>query len=158
MVEAIYTYLKKHGIPYTEYEHPAVFTVAESDNITKHIPGMRTKNLFLRDEAGRFYIVCMPGHERLDLKRLKRHLGVKTLEFGTPEELAAELCLQPGSVSPLAMIHAKNTRLLVDSKIWEAAEIGVHPNKNTATLVLTHEAFVRFCTTLSCPYEVLPHA
>lgn len=154
----IYSYLKKNSISYVEYEHPAVFTVAESDMVTKHIPGARTKNLFLRDEMERFYLVCMLGHERLNLKYLKQHLGVKELKFGTPKELAAELHLQPGSVSPLAMIHATKTRLLVDSKIWEAAELGVHPNKNTATLVLTHNAFARFCTTLAVPWEVLPHA
>jgi Ala-tRNA(Pro) deacylase len=154
----IYPYLQKHRILYREYAHPAVFTVAESDKVTQHVPGMRTKNLFLRDEAGKFYLVCMPGHERLDLKSLKQYLKVKELKFGTPEELAAELHLEPGSVSPLAMIHAKNTKLLVDSKIWEAAEIGVHPNKNTATLVLTHTAFARFCATLSASWEVLPHA
>lgn len=154
----IYSYLKKHDIHFRKYEHFAVFTVAESDKMTKHIPGVRTKNLFLRDEAEKFYLVCMLGHERLDLKQLRTRLGVKELKFGTPEELAHELRLKPGSVSPLAMIHATNTKLLVDSAVWEAAEIGVHPNKNTATLVLTHEAFARFCATLSSPWEVLPHA
>ena len=154
----IYSYLDEHHIPYVEYNHPAVFTVSEAQKVTNHIPGLRTKNLFLRDESGRFYLVCMPGAQRLDLKRLKQYLKVKNLFFASPEELFAELHLKPGSVSPLAMIYTRNTRLLIDSEVWSAAEVGVHPNKNTSTLVLTHDSLARFCSTLAAPYEVLPHA
>ena len=150
-------YLKGHNISYRLYEHPSVFTVAESDKITRHIPGLRTKNLFLRDERGAFYLVCMPGEKRLDIKKLKFHLKVKELHFGSPEELAAELQLTPGSVSPLAMINAKHTTLLIDYIVWNASEIGVHPNKNTATLVFTHNAFAQFCLSLTARFEVLPH-
>lgn len=151
----IYGYLHAHTIPYVEYEHPAVFTVAEADQVVRNVPGLRTKNLFLRDEHGKFYLVCMPGANRLNLKSLRTHLKVKELKFGTPEELLSELHLTPGSVSPLAMIYARNTRLVIDQRVWDSAEIGVHPNKNTATLVLSHDAFARFCSSLSVQYEVV---
>ena len=158
MDQELKTFLNKHNILYSEYEHPAVFTVAESDKVTKHIPGLRTKNLFLKDNLGQFYLVCMPSAKRLDIKHLKKYFQVKKLNFATPEELAAELQLKPGSVSPLAMIHAKNTTLLIDQEVWNANEIGVHPNKNTSTLVLKHEAFERFCSKLSAPHKVIPNA
>ncbi len=100
----------------------------------------------------------MPASLRLDLKKLRVHLKVKELEFASPQELATELHITPGSVSPLAMINARSTLLLIDYLVWHAPEIGVHPNKNTATLVLTHKAFARFCESLSTQYEVLPRA
>ncbi len=158
MDQELKTFLNKHNILYSEYTHPAVFTVAESDKLTKHIPCLRTKNLFLRDNLGGFYLMCMPSAKRLDIKHLKKYLQIKELKFATPEELAAELQLKPGSVSPLAMIHAKHTILLIDENVWNAEEIGVHPNKNTSTLVLKHEAFERFCSTLSALYKVIPNA
>ena len=113
MDQELKTFLNKHSILYSEYKHPAVFTVAESDKVTKHIPGLRTKSLFLKDNLGQFYLVCMPSAKRLDIKHLKKYFQVKKLNFATPEELAAELQLKPGSVSPLAMIHAKNTIILI---------------------------------------------
>ncbi len=154
----VYEYLQENKISYTKYRHPAVFTVAEAEKVTSHIPGLRTKNLFLRARPGVFYLICMPGALRLDLAWLKRHLKTKELTFGTPEELAAELMLAPGSVSPLAMMHAHTTTLLIHPDVWEAAEIGVHPNTNTATLVMTHAAFAAFCASLHARYEVLPRA
>ncbi len=158
MTQEVKASMEKLGIPYREYKHPAVFTVAESDKVTKYIPGIRTKNLFLRNNMGGFYLICMPSVKRLNIKHLKKYLQVKEIEFATPEELAAELQLKPGSVSPLAMIHAKHTILLIDEEVWNAEEIGVHPNKNTSTLVLKHDEFERFCATLAAPYKVIPNA
>ncbi len=155
MESALKDYLAKHHIHYEIYEHPAVFTVAESDKVTQHIPGARSKNLFLYDEERRYYLICMLGEKRLDMKKLKNHLQVKELHFASPEELKTELYLSPGSVSPLGMIHAKHTRLLIDKEIWDAKQAGFHPNVNTATLVLDHTDIEKFCNSLFCPWEVI---
>ncbi len=148
------TYLERHNIKYKIYKHPAVFTVAESDKIKTLIPGVRSKNLFLRDEKNKFYLYCLPGEKRADLKAIKKNLGVKELHFASSEELKKELNLTPGSVSLFGMIHAKNTRLLIDKEIWEAQEVGFHPNINTATLVINHKDLEKFCNNLSS-WEVL---
>lgn len=148
-------YFKKHNIPYRIYEHPAVFTVAESKKVTQHIPGLRTKALFLRDEHSSFYLVCMPGEERLNMKALRAALKVKELHFGSPEELKQELHVAPGSVSLFTLIHAHSTTLIIDQHVWDAEQIGAHPNINTATVVITHEALERFCTSFAYAYKVL---
>lgn len=149
------SYFKKHSISYQLYEHPAVFTVAESKNVAQHIPGLRTKSLFLRDECNRFYLVCMPGEERLNMKLIRAALKVKELHFGSPEELKQELRVAPGSVSLFALIHARSTTLIIDQHVWDAEQIGAHPNINTSTLVISHEALVRFCNSLSPAYKIL---
>ena len=148
-------YFKKHNISYRLYEHPAVFTVAESKKVTQHIPGLRTKSLFLRDEHANFYLVCMPGEERLNIKALRALLNVKELHFGSPEELKQELRVTPGSVSLFAMIHAHSTTLIIDQHVWDAPLIGAHPNINTSTLVITHAALERFCASLAHPPKIL---
>ena len=148
-------YFKKYHIAYELYEHPAVFTVAESKSVTQHIPGLRTKALFLRGEHTRFCLVCMPGEERLNMKALRVFLKLKELHFGTPEELKQELHTTPGSVSLFSLINARSTTLILDQHVWEAERIGAHPNINTATLVITHAALERFCTSLLHPYKIL---
>ena len=148
-------YLDEHNISFKLFEHPAVFTVAESDKVTTHIPGARTKNLFLKDENKKYYLVCMPGEKRLNLNSLKEKLKLKKLHFAKPEELKEELNLTPGSVSIFGMINSKETKLIIDKDIWDAKEIGSHPNINTATLVFSHEDLEKFCASLSKNPEVI---
>ncbi len=154
MDSALKEYLSKYNISYDLYEHPAVFTVAESDKVTQHIPGIRSKNLFLKS-GEQYYLVCMPGEKRLDIKTLKKHLNVKNLYFASPEELKTELYLTSGSVSIFGMIHAKHTHLLIDKEIWDAKKAGFHPNINTATIVLMHENLEKFCKSLNSHWEVI---
>src|SRR3989344_5822009 len=137
-------YLDNLKIKYKIHEHQAVFTVAESSALIKGLPGLHMKNLFLKDDQGRFYLVCMEAEKRLDIKSLRKQLKVEKLHFASPEELKGELNLTPGSVSIFGMIYAKTTKLLLDKKGWEAEIINFHPNVNTATLELTHKDFEKF--------------
>jgi Ala-tRNA(Pro) deacylase len=148
-------YLEKEGIEYREHKHPAVFTVEESKKLKLAIPGVHTKNLFLKDDKGRFYLICMPALERLDTKSLRKSLGVGKLHFGSPEELKKELNLEPGSVSIFGMIHAKNVKLLLDKTVWEAEVTGFHPNINTATLEIDHKNLEKFWNSLDCEKETI---
>src|SRR3989344_2519957 len=150
MEKKLLSYLKKHDIQFKEHFHPAVFTVEESINLKKQIPKIfHTKNLFLKDEAKKFYLVCMDAHEKLNLKALKEKLNAKKkISFATVEQLKECLNLTPGSVSIFGMIYAKEVSLIIDRKIWNAKKVGFHPNINTSTLEITHENLEKFCDSL----------
>ena len=149
-------YLLKNKISYKIYEHPAIFRVAESEKLTRNIPGLRSKNLFLKDEKNNFYLVSMPGQKRLNTKKLKEHLNVKELEFASPEELKKELNITPGSVSIFCMIYAKSfIQLIIDKEIYYAKESGFHPNINTSTLVLDNKNLKKLIESLDCKKEVI---
>jgi Ala-tRNA(Pro) deacylase len=148
-------YLEKYNIKYQMHEHSPVFTVAQSREVTTHIPGVRTKSLFLRDENNRFYLVSMPGERRLNMKDLRMQIKVKALHFASPEQLYKELKLKPGSVSLFGMINAKNVILILDKEIWQAKESGFHPNINTETIVLDHANLEKFYDSLDCDKKIL---
>ena len=78
MEKELESYLSKFNVKYKSHMHKAVFTVAESKNNPdiQKIPGLRTKSLFLKDENNQFYLVCMPGEKRLDIKRLEKNLKI----------------------------------------------------------------------------------
>src|SRR5208283_4823932 len=99
------SYLDSLGITYKYHEHKPVFTVKESGFLKEDIHGLHTKNLFLKDEKGHLYLVCMNAYKRLDIKALRKLLGADKLQFATPEELKEELGLTPGSVSLFGMIY-----------------------------------------------------
>ncbi|MDE1852036.1 MAG: prolyl-tRNA synthetase associated domain-containing protein [Candidatus Micrarchaeota archaeon] len=155
MEQALESYLKGIGIGYKVHSHKAVFTVAESTGLRGEIPGMHTKSLFLEDEKGNFYLVCMDALKRLDIKSLRKRLNVSKLQFASPEKLKIELDLTPGSVSIFGMINAKNTKLILDKDLWGAEIVAFHPNINTETLEITHKDLEKFCGSLQSNWEVL---
>ena len=148
-------YLEKNKIEYKIYNHPAVFTVEESKKIKIKVPGMHTKNLFLKDNKGNFYLICIEANKKLDLAKLKKELNVKKLNFASPEELKSHLNLAPGSVSLFGMIYAKSVYLIIDKSIWDTSFVGFHPNINTATLVVNHENLEKFYNSLKVKKEIL---
>lgn len=126
------------AIPFAAHEHAAVFTVEESRKIDADIPGAHTKNLFLKDAGGAFWLVTVPAEARVDLKALPGAIGCKRVSFGKPDAMDRLLGIAPGSVTPLAMIHAApgSVTAVLDEGLAAAARINVHPLRNTGTLGL----------------------
>jgi Ala-tRNA(Pro) deacylase len=133
------------GIITENHEHPAVFTVEESAQIHAELPGAHTKNLFLKDGGGQFWLVTVDHATRVDLKALAGVIGSRKLSFGKPEDMAALLGITPGAVSPLAAINdgEGRVRVVIDAALATAARVNVHPLRNTATLALSGDDLLR---------------
>ena len=126
------------AIPHALHEHPAVFTVAESRMLDRDIPGEHTKNLFLKDAAGAFWLATVPAEARVDLKALPQAVGCKRVSFAKAEDMQRLLGITPGSVTPLAMINAApgSVTAVLDAGLAQAERINVHPLRNTGTVGL----------------------
>jgi Ala-tRNA(Pro) deacylase len=134
-------------IPYRSFEHPAVFTSEEADVHWRDLPGVRCKNLFLRNKKGdRHYLVIVPISKRVDLKDLVQALGDDRLSFGSPERLMSELGLTPGSVSPFGLLNDADGSVvvIVDEDLRGADGLIFHPNINTASVVISWDGLQRF--------------
>lgn len=143
----IYTILQKQDIPYTKFDHPAVFTVAESEKLDDAIPGGKSKNLFLRNKKGdAFFLVVMAAQKRADLKKLAEQLHEPKLSFGSPEKLMELLGVTPGSVTALALINDadKKVTVVMDTDLWKCDTLQCHPLVNTATLVIPRSGMQKF--------------
>ncbi|MFA6254943.1 MAG: prolyl-tRNA synthetase associated domain-containing protein [Patescibacteria group bacterium] len=147
----IYLILDQLNIKYHKYNHPAVFTVEESESLHLDIPGAHSKNLFLRNKKKTaYYLVTVLADKRVNLNQLTKELGEDKLSFASPEDLKKYLGLTPGSVSVFGLINneEKNITVIVDQDFFGSEEIGFHPNDNTATLVIKTEdlkKFLDFC-------------
>ncbi len=157
MDKTLKSYLEKHKIEYKIYNHKAVFTVAESRNIKKKIPGRHTKCLFLKDNKNQFYLIALPAEKRLNIKLLRNKLQIKDIRFANQEELKQQLNLTPGSVSIFGLIYQSSNSifLIIDKELWQADEVGFHPNINTSTIILTHENLEKFLNTLNIRKEIM---
>ncbi len=62
--DRLFAHLAELGVETTTIDHPPVFTVEEAARYTGHLPGARTKNLFLEDREGGLWLVVCRGGER----------------------------------------------------------------------------------------------
>ena len=111
---------------------------AESDTVNAAIPGAHTKNLFLKDAGGAFWLVTVPGEARVDLKALPAAIGCKRVSFGKADDMQRLLGIAPGSVTPLAAINAApgSITVVLDAGLAAAERVNVHPLRNTGTIGL----------------------
>lgn len=136
------------GIAFTEQEHAAVFTVAESSVLHDRLPGAHTKNLFLKDEGGAFWLLTVPAMARVALKALPGAIGSKRVSFAKAEDMERLLGIAPGSVTPLAMINAVpgSVTVVLEDGLAAAPRLNVHPLRNTATIGLAGADMLRLLT------------
>ncbi len=127
------------GLEWHLHEHEAVFTVEESEHLHQTIPGAHTKNLFLKDAGGAFWLITVRHDLRVDLKALAAVRGAKKFSFGKAEDMAALLGVTPGAVTPLAAINDDEGRVQVvlDAALAGHDRVNVHPLRNTATVGLS---------------------
>ena len=137
----IYTFLEENGIAYQRFDHPAVYTCEEAKRLCPKMPGSGTKNLFLRDNAGkRHFLVVVAKEKSVDLKKLKEVIGVSKLGFASEERLQKYLGLTPGSVTLLGLINDPDcaVEVIIDEQLRNKS-LQCHPLVNTATLVIEPE-------------------
>lgn len=144
----LYAELEARSIAYKVVEHHAVFTVDESQELNASLPGAHTKNLFLRDNDRRFWLVTVPGEIRVNLKALPATIGSKRLSFGKAEDLLRLLGLTPGSVTPLGAINdaAGEVQVVLERDLAATAIVWVHPLRNSASLGIAGCDLVKLLT------------
>ena len=123
------------GISTETFEHEPVFTVEEAQALRGKIEGGHCKNLFLKDKNSDFWLIVCLEDKRIDLKLLPEKIGAGKLSFARPELLMELLGVEPGSVTPFAVLNdvGGRVRVILDSDMMALEKLNFHPLKNTAT-------------------------
>ena len=112
--DQLFARLDELGIVHTTKEHPAVFTVSESQSLRDEIPGGHTKNLFLKDKKGQFFLVTVEENAEINLKGIHWLIGVSgRVSFGKSEPLMELLGVIPGSVTAFGAINDSKGQVTV---------------------------------------------
>jgi Ala-tRNA(Pro) deacylase len=144
--QQLFARLQELGIPHRTVEHPPVFTVEEAKALRGDLPGHHIKNLFLRNKKEEMWLVVALEDRAIDLKRLGEVLGAGRLSFGSPDRLRRQLGVEPGAVTPLALVNdaARAVRLALDRGLAEGGPINAHPLVNTMTTAIPTAGLLRF--------------
>lgn len=134
------------GIAETTVEHPPVFTVEQAKALRGELPGAHIKNLFLRNKKGRMWLVTCLEDRKIDLKVLAEALNGGRFSFGSAERLMRHLGVEPGSVTPFAVINdpAGAVAMVLDKAVLEAQLVNAHPLVNHMTTAVSPQDLVRF--------------
>lgn len=144
--EDILKYLAALGIDATTHHHAPAFTVEQGNLVWGDIPGIHCKNLFLKDAKGRLWLVVAPADRKIELKTLPALIGSARLSFGSADLLRSVLGIEPGSVTPLALINDPDHRVTIVIDAWMMAQelLNFHPLTNAMTTTLTADGFRSF--------------
>lgn len=145
--QEIYDLLNRSGVTFEAVEHKAVCNMAQLSEIEMPWPEAEAKNLFVRDDKKQRYIlITVKGEKRVDLKAFRRAHQMRPLSFATAEELMDKLGLIPGAVTPLGVLNDQEgaVQVFIDRELSEKqGQVAVHPNDNTATVLLKTEDLIR---------------
>jgi len=153
----LFAFLDKLGITHASVNHPALFTVEQSQSLRGTIPGGHTKNLFLRDKKGALFLVTALEDAAIELKSLHRQLGASgRFSFGSADLMRETLGIEPGAVTPFAVMNDHNRRVTVvlDAALMRHDTINCHPLVNSMTTSIGRADLVRFLEATGHPPRI----
>jgi Ala-tRNA(Pro) deacylase len=143
---AVYARFSALGIAWTTHAHAPVFTVEEAQHLRGSLPGLHTKNLFLEDRKGRFWLVVAREELAVDLNALARSIGAPRFSFGKAADMIALLGVAPGAVNPFSVMNDREARVTVvlDEQLAAGEMVNFHPMRNDRTTAVAARDLVRF--------------
>lgn len=144
--EQLFARLAELGIATETTDHEPVYTVEESQALCGGIPGGHCKNLFLKDKKGVLWLVVTLEDAQVDLKTLPKVIGSARLSFGKGELMSEVLGVEPGSVTPFALINdeEQKVQVVLDETMLRHDSLNYHPLKNDATTTISSQDLVKF--------------
>ncbi len=134
------------GIAVTTHDHEPVFTVDEARRLRGVLPGGHCKSLFLRNKRGDAWLVGGEEAAAVALKALAGRLGAGRFSFGSADRLRKALGVEPGSVTPFALINDRDVAVTVvlDRRMLRQDLLNYHPLVNHKTSAIARDDLLKF--------------
>lgn len=133
--------LQQAGVErYTLLFHRPVLTSEEAAAVRGTPLTSGAKALVLKAED-RFILAVLPADRKLDSRRLRQQLGVKSLRFASRQELLALTGLTPGAVPPFGSLFGLPT--YCDPGLLQQPEINFNIGDNAVSMHLATQDYLR---------------
>ncbi len=155
--EQLLVRLEELGIAHRTTRHQPVFTVEEAKALRGEMPGSHIKNLFLKNKKGGMWLVTCLEDRRIDLKALAERLGSGRFSFGSAPRLMTYLGVEPGAVTPFAVINDREraVKMVLDRGVLATAPVHAHPLVNDMTTSIAPADLLRFLEAEGHPPEII---
>lgn len=137
--ERIERKLTDTGIPFGVLRHSPVFTSEEAAAIRGVALSSGAKALIIK--AGEaFSLLVVPADRKLDSKKARAALGVKSLRFASREEVEQLTGLQPGSIPPFGSLFDLPT--LCDPALRENETINFNAGDHSISVSMSCSGYL----------------
>ena len=131
--------LQQAGIAFTVTRHQPVFTSEEAAAVRGTTLASGAKALVVK--AGEaFVLLVLPADRKLDSKKARSHLGVKSTRFATREEVEQLTGLQPGSIPPFGSLFGLAT--WCDPELGANAAINFNAGDHAISVQMSYGDFI----------------
>lgn len=113
------SYLKKAQVKFDIMSHKTVYTAYDLAQTLKKDLKEIAKTLVVKADNA-YKLVIVPASARLDLKKLKKVLGVKSVSILNEKVMAKIFKIKPGAISAFGTIHKVGT--MVDKSLLKAKD------------------------------------
>ena len=139
-------FLKERNYDFIIHEHDALFTVQDSKNLRGKIKGVHSKNLFLKNKKNNFFLLSCEEGDQINLKKISKSLNLGNVSFAKEGYLDQYLGINPGSVSPFALLNDKNNEVsfYLEKTLHDSEFVNFHPLINTITINIATRDFIEF--------------
>jgi len=134
------------GIIADTIEHLPLRTIEEARQLRVKCDGGQVKNLFLKDNKKRYWLLVALEDNTVDLKKTAKLLGSSKLSFASADELYQILGIVPGAGSPLAVINDIDNlaSVVLDERLVKVSPLNFHPLRNDRTTTISTKDFLKF--------------
>jgi Ala-tRNA(Pro) deacylase len=138
--ERLTTWLNASQIPHTVLHHEPVYTSEESARVRGTTLGSGAKALICKCDE-RFVMFVMPADRRLSSKRVRQTLQIRSLRFGSAEEVLEKTGLRPGSIPPFGSLFGLPT--FCDDALRQQPQINFNAGDHGISISMSCEDYER---------------
>ncbi len=106
--ERLHDWLEQSGVPFSVLRHEPVYTSEQAAAVRGTPLASGAKALVMKADDD-FLMLVLPADRKLDSRKARAALGVKSLRFASREEVERLTGLQPGSIPPFGSLFGLRT-------------------------------------------------
>src|SRR6266436_3232112 len=106
--ERLYDWLGQSAVPFTVLRHEPVYTSEQAAAVRGTPLASGAKALVMKADED-FLMLVLPADRKLDSRKARAALAVKSLRFASPAEVEQLTGLQPGSIPPFGSLFGLRT-------------------------------------------------
>ena len=144
--EQLFAFFDRLGLVHETHWHASARSVADPGRLWADVPGILCKSLFLRDARRTLWLLVAPAEKRIDLKSLATAVGSARLHFASSDLLQEVLGVQPGVVTPFALLNDEQSlvTMILDEVILAEPRVKFHPLVDNGTTTMRVGDFLAF--------------
>jgi Ala-tRNA(Pro) deacylase len=137
--DRLHQFLETGNVPFKVLRHEPVFT-SEQAAAVRGVPlASGAKALIIK--AADFVMLVLPADRKLDSRKARDGLGVKSLRFATREEVEQITGLQPGAIPPFGSLFGLKT--YCDPALTENVTINFNAGDHAISVQMAAADYVR---------------